>query len=124
MLSLNKSLGTYGEDLAEQFLREKGYYIIQKNFRCRLGEIDIIASDKNYITFIEVKTRYNNHYGSPAEAITISKQKKLYKLAQVYIFQKRLINYNFRFDVIEVLIDSKTNNPNINLIQDAFQINI
>jgi putative endonuclease len=124
MLSLNKSLGSFGEELALQFLIEKGYCIIEKNFRCRLGEIDIIARNNDYITFIEVKTRYNNHFGSPCEAITFSKQKKLYKLAQVYILQKKLHNCNFRFDVVEILIQPKDNTPVINLIKDAFQINI
>ena len=81
MKRLNYEIGAYGESLAKNFLRDQGYYILEENFSCKIGEIDLIARDENYICFIEVKTRYSQDYGTPAESITYRKRKKLYKIA-------------------------------------------
>ena len=98
-------------------------YYIRKNFRCKLGEIDIIAKDKSFIVFIEVKTRYGSIYGSPSEAITFKKQNKIYKTAQLYIIKKAIHNkFYFRFDVIEVILNTLNSNYSIKLIKNAFQI--
>lgn len=122
MNSQKKEIGFYGEDLAEKYLKSIGYVILKRNFRCKIGEIDIIAKDKDFITFIEVKSRYGNLYGSPRESITYSKKLKIYKTAEVFICKSNLHYANFRFDVIEIMFNKQNNNYSINLIKDAFQI--
>ena len=96
------SKGAMGEILAARFLREKGFTICSSNFRCRLGEIDIIASDKHYLVFAEVKTRREDARYLPREAVTVSKQRKLLQTASLYLsrFPSTL---QPRFDVIEVV---------------------
>ncbi len=122
MKTFNKDIGALGENISENYLKNLGYRILDKNFRCKCGEIDLIAINKGYICFVEVKTRYGINYGTPAESVTSSKQKKIYKTAQVYILMKNIIDYNFRFDVIEVLLNSNNNDFLVNHIEDAFQI--
>ncbi|WP_298837498.1 YraN family protein [Clostridium sp.] len=122
MKAFNKDIGKFGEEIAENFLKNLNYRIIEKNFRCKCGEIDLIAASKDYICFIEVKTRYGINFGIPAESVTIYKQHKIYKTAQVYILKKNIINSNFRFDVIEVLLNRDNNDFLVNHIEDAFQL--
>ncbi|MCB2358355.1 YraN family protein [Clostridium estertheticum] len=122
MKIFNKDIGTFGEEIAETFLKNLGYKVIDKNFSCKCGEIDIIAIHKDYICFIEVKTRYGINFGIPAESVTIYKQHKIYKTAQVYILKKNIIDRNFRFDVIEVLLNKDNNDFLVNHIEDAFQL--
>lgn len=122
MKSLNKKIGSTGEDIAAQYLNKIGCTIIERNFNCRIGEIDIIVKDGNYIVFVEVKTRYDVRHGMPREAVTTYKQHKIYKTAQYYIMMKKLFKLNFRFDVVEIIIDKENNNTSINLIKNAFQI--
>lgn len=122
MKAFNKDIGALGEDISENHLKNLGYKILEKNFRCKYGEIDLIAVNKNYICFVEVKTRYGTNFGMPSEAVNYSKQKKIYKTAQVYILKKNIINSNFRFDVIEVFLNSANNDFLINHIENAFQL--
>jgi len=122
MKTFNKDIGTLGEELSETYLKNLGYKILDKNFRCKCGEIDLIAMSKGYICFIEVKTRYGLKFGLPAESVTLSKQHKIYKTAQVYILMKNIVNFDFRFDVIEVLLNNANNDFLINHIEDAFQL--
>jgi len=122
MYSFNKDIGNLGESIAEEYLTKMGYIVLEKNFRSKFGEIDIIGKDGNYIAFIEVKARYGSLYGTPAESITTLKQNKIYKTAQLYIMKKRIAKFNFRFDVIEVILNTKNNDHSIRLIKDAFQI--
>lgn len=117
-----RDIGSLGEDIAENFLKQSGYAILDRNFRCKMGEIDVIGKDDKCIAFIEVKTRYGDLYGTPAEAITYSKQYKIYKTAQLYILKKKLYNFNFRFDVVEVILSIKDNFHSVKLIKDAFEI--
>ncbi|NFA59328.1 YraN family protein [Clostridium sporogenes] len=119
----NKDIGYFGETIATNYIKNQGYIILEKNFRCKLGEIDIIAKDKNFIVFIEVKTRYSSFYGSPSESITFRKQNKIYKTAQLYIINRNIYNKSyFRFDVIEVILNTFDNSYSVNLIKNAFQI--
>lgn len=103
-------IGRKGEELASEFLTDKGYTIIERNFECKTGEIDIIAFDnkKEELVFIEVKTRTNIKYGNPADAVDSIKKKHIYKSARYYLYKHNLLNDIFvRIDVIEVYI---TNN--------------
>ena len=95
-------LGKEGENYATEYLKNKGYKILQRNFSCKQGEIDIIAKEKEEYVFIEVKTRQNFHYGSPAESVTGGKQKHIWKATKYYIYLHKLENKYIRFDVIEV----------------------
>lgn len=98
------SLGSYGEDLAERFLINKGYKILQRNFRCRLGELDIIALDGAILVFIEVKTRRNQKFGLPCEAVTSEKFRHIKKTAAYYAMVSSLELNDMRIDIIEILI--------------------
>ncbi|MBE6068235.1 MAG: YraN family protein [Clostridium lundense] len=122
MYSYKKDIGNLGENIAENYLIDRGYIILDRNFRSKTGEIDIIAKDGDYISFIEVKTRYGTLYGTPGESVNYLKQYRIYKTAQMYILKKRLNKFNFRFDVIEVILNHLNNDFSIKLIKDAFQI--
>ena len=95
-------LGKEGEEEATKYLERQGYKIIQRNFECKQGEIDIIAKDKNEYVFIEVKTRQNRHYGMPCEAVDARKQKHIWNATKYYLYIHKLENQYVRFDVIEV----------------------
>lgn len=119
----NRDIGIMGEDLAVKFLLKNNYKILERNFRCRIGEIDIIAKQDDYLCFVEVKTRLNTAFGSPAEAVTRAKQRKISSVAQFYILRKNYFGLNCRFDVIEILINNKQNGyASIGLIKDAFEL--
>jgi len=79
------SKGRIGEDLAASFLIKEGYKVLERNFRCAIGEIDIVALDKGTLTFVEVKTRSSGKFGLPEEAVTRRKQHQISKAAQFYI---------------------------------------
>lgn len=98
---MNNASGKIGEDCAAEILLKKGYEIIERNYHSRFGEIDIIAQNSNYIIFVEVKTRDENYSVSPLEAVTVSKQKKLYKTALLYL-QSHTSLLQPRFDVIGI----------------------
>lgn len=108
-------LGKQGEEQATSYLKQKGYKIIQTNFECKQGEIDIIAKDKEEYVFIEVKTRQNYHYGQAAEAVTKWKQKHIWNATKYYIYIHKLENAYIRFDVIEIY--KKNNQFTINHIK-------
>lgn len=103
MLNKRQLLGKQGEIEAGKFLVDKGYKIIEKNFRCRLGEIDIVARAKSIVVFIEVKTRSNSNYGSAASAVTLRKQQQIGRVAQYYLIKENITNCDARFDVVEVM---------------------
>ncbi len=113
----NKKIGSYGEKMAVKYLIINNYAIKHVNFRCKLGEIDIIAEKDNIIVFIEVKTRKNKKYGYPCESVTKRKQQKIIKTAQFYINKNNVKDKQFRFDVIEIFMG---NSNNINHICNAF----
>lgn len=113
-------LGKSGEDLAVSYLKKKGYLILQRNFKNSLGEIDIIAKDKNTLCFIEVKTRTNLDKGLPQEAITRTKQHKLTKVAISFLKSRKLLDASARFDIVSVL--KTPEGDEVELIQDAFDL--
>lgn len=100
----NQEIGKLGENLATKYLQKSGYTIIDRNFRCKQGEIDIIAKYKQEIIFIEVKTRTNLNYGNPAEAVTQIKQKHIERATEYYIYRNNLYKSFIRIDIIEVYI--------------------
>ncbi|MBW7574025.1 YraN family protein [Caproiciproducens faecalis] len=99
---MNNSSGKLGEDRAAQLLEQKGYRIVARNFHSRFGEIDLIAENKEYLVFAEVKTRDEHYCVSPLEAVTAGKQKKIIKTALLYL-QSHKTALQPRFDVIGIV---------------------
>lgn len=105
----NKKIGFLGEKRAVNYLMNNNYNIIEKNFRTLLGEIDIIAEDKNTneIVFIEVKTRANYNYGTPSESVNNIKKLHILKTANYYLYKNDINDKNIRFDIIEIYLLKK-----------------
>lgn len=123
MHELNKVIGDIGEEIAKEYLKKNNYTIIERNFRCKFGEIDIIAKNEKCFCFIEVKTRHGIYYGTPAQAVNQSKQHKIIMCAQFYILKmQHYENFNYRFDVVEIVLNKSNRIKNIDLIKNAFQI--
>ena len=117
----NQKTGILGEDIASKYLIKQGYYIYERNFKCKIGEIDIIAIDtidKNELVFIEVKTRKQTIFGNPAEAIDSNKIRHLYKTAEYFLMANKLEHSFIRFDVIEVY-EKSNNKIQINHMKNA-----
>lgn len=115
-----KNVGNFGESEAVKFLRKKGYKILERNYTTKFGEIDIIAQKDNYICFVEVKTRSNENYGTPRDAVNYHKQKKIILVANYYMLSKNQDMF-LRFDVIEVVVTKdKTKIEKIEHIEEAF----
>ena len=100
-------LGDYGEEVAANSLQNKGYKVIDRNFRCKLGEIDIVAGKDKVLVFVEVKTRRGCSYGLPCEAVTLNKLQHIQRAASVYALKNRLSDVQQRIDVIEVLCEGE-----------------
>ncbi len=117
------AVGNQGEYLACEYLKKLGYKIMERNYRIRGGEIDIVAQDKNFLVFIEVKTRYTSEYGLPVESITPWKIKHLLKTASFYI---QLIDWGdnpYRLDFVGIDFTKNKDNPEIELITDITSTN-
>ena len=108
----NKSKGEVGEEIAKNYLKSKGYKIVQVNFKNYIGEIDIIAYDKDILVFVEVKYRKTSTFGLPREAVNYNKQNKIRTVATSYIKRYNLFAKICRFDVIEILHDEITHIEN------------
>ncbi|MFC1845048.1 YraN family protein [Thermodesulfobacteriota bacterium] len=125
-MALKKNeLGAKGEDLAIRYLKKRGYRIIERNYRVKLGEIDIIAEHGDDLVFIEVKTRSDTSFGSPFESITKQKQKKLSKVALEYIGKKKCHQSPARFDVVGIQFQKGSKSfrdATIELLQNAFDL--
>lgn len=100
-----KEFGLFGEEKAAEYLKKKGYRILERNFSCKLGEVDIIARRGDTISFIEVKTRSSFLYGSPGEAVGKTKMSHIKRVAEIYIRQKNLYPLKVSFDVMEVMFN-------------------
>lgn len=112
--------GKRGEDLAVAHLREAGYRIIERNYRCFFGEVDVVAQDGDTLAFVEVKSRKSEAFGMPQEAVGFEKQKKLSRVSLHYLQQHRLESCKARFDVIAVSLSP--GGTRIDLIRNAFNL--
>ena len=115
-----KAIGDQGENLAVIYLLAQGCRILERNFRSRNGEIDIIAQQGAIILFIEVKTRRNRAFGTPGEAVTVKKQQKLIRTAQMYLNGKKKADSFCRFDVLEVYYQTEKQYQ-IEWLKNAFE---
>ena len=114
-----KEKGRLGEDLAADFLRQRGFQIVARNFHCPLGEIDLIARDGRTLVFVEVKSRFATGYGAPEELVSRAKQRRLTRLARWYLKQERLEHQPARFDVVAIRWHDA--GPEIKWIANAFE---
>ncbi|MEL7565025.1 MAG: YraN family protein [Dehalobacterium sp.] len=112
--------GKKGEEEAVKELKRRGYRIITRNFRCRLGEIDIIGENQEQLVFIEVKTRTSLAYGLPQENVNYRKQEKIKKVAQVYLAATKQFHRDIGFCVVAVQLDREGKLVTSEVIEDAF----
>lgn len=113
-------VGKIGEEQAASFLEGKGYKLILKNYKNILGEIDIIARDKDTLCFIEVKARRSERFGSPKEGVSLLKQHKLSQVAVLFLKENNLLQEKARFDVVSVL--DRLGERHIELTRNAFEL--
>ena len=113
-----QQIGFAAEELACRFLQKQGLRLISRNYRCKTGEIDLIMQENLILVFVEVRFRKNEFFGTSAETVTYTKQKKLIKAAQFYLQQHRCENRPCRFDVIAMT--SRNSKSEIEWIKDAF----
>lgn len=115
-----KNLGNWGEEKAEKFLLDKGYFLIDKNWQNKFGEIDLIMLDEEIVVFIEVRTKSNAYYGTAIESIDVRKQKKLILMANVYMNHKKWWEKSYRIDIIS--IDKNGEKHELNHIINAIEL--
>jgi len=112
-------LGKEGERLAERYLKKKGYRLVERNYRCPAGELDLIALDRQVIVFVEVKTRTDDRFGGPLDSVHWRKQQSMIRAAQFFLSQQSLHHREARFDVVGVsFVDQK---PVVEHVQNAFE---
>lgn len=113
-------LGREGERLAEDYLKRKGYKVVERNYRCAGGELDLIVLDKRVVVFVEVKTRTGHGFGSPFEAVEFHKQQRMIQAAQYFLNLKKLHQRDARFDVVG--ISWPGGEPLVEHIENAFEL--
>jgi putative endonuclease len=118
-----KELGDVGEKLARDFIKKKGYKICETNFRCREGEIDIIAQKKDCLVFVEVRTKTSSGFGSPEESVTFAKKEKLIASALTYLNSHKNLPQSWRIDFVAVELDQNGKATRIELIENAVSQN-
>ncbi len=114
-----RETGAQGEQIAANYLKRKGYRIRERNFRCREGEIDIVAEKGDFLVFVEVRTKTDTSFGTPEESITASKKDKLITLAQTYIETHTGLPASWRIDVVAIELDKRGEVSRLRLIKNA-----
>jgi putative endonuclease len=117
----NKGLGARGEEIATAYLKGRKFTIVERNFRCKAGEVDIIAREGKTLVFVEVKTRRTLSFGPPQMALTPFKQRQISKAALTWLAKKKLFGASARFDVIAIILPDNEL-PVIDHIRDAFDL--
>ncbi len=116
-----REIGSYGENTACEYLINKGYKILERNYRRGKAEVDIICKKDEIVAFVEVKTRRDDTFGSPVESVNFYKTKQIAKVSEAYIIKNGLMGHiNVRFDIIG--IDHENGSPKIDHIEDAFRL--
>ena len=116
-----QEIGKLGEEAARKFLKKRGYRIRETGFRCHHGEIDIVAQKKDYLVFVEVRTKTNLEFGTPEESITQSKKEKLITSALTYTITHQNLPTLWRIDVVAIELDEKGKTQRIELIENAIE---
>ena len=117
-MDARKTLGAIGESLAADLYRKLGFKILDRNWRCNAGELDLVVATGALLVFCEVKTRSSDFFGSPAEAVGYAKQARLRRLAAAWMGEHHFGQRNVRFDVVSVLIGESK--PQVTHLPDAF----
>ena len=114
-------LGKWGEGVASRFLQEKGYVLLATNYRCRWGEVDIVAQDGEELVFVEVRTRRGVEFGTPEESVTAAKARKLVATAQEFLQEHDQVNAGWRIDLIAIRLDGDRRVQDITHLRHAVQ---
>lgn len=120
MNNAKQVLGKQGERIAERYLKRKGYKLVERNFRCSAGEVDLIVLDRRVIVFVEVKTRSGDRFGTPLEAVQSRKQQKMIQTAQFFLSEKGLQQREARFDVVGITWPGRE--PVVEHVENAFEL--
>jgi len=115
-------VGSIGERAATRFLKKHGFRILQRNYRCPLGEIDIVAAEKDVLVFVEVKTRRSHEYGEPLESVPAAKQRQIRRTAQHYVSRHGLDDLDARFDIVGITLGDDGRPAEIELVRSAFTL--
>lgn len=115
-----RELGARGEELAARFLEAQRYTILARNFRCRAGEIDLVALDDSAVVFVEVRSRTGERAGTPLESVDARKQAQVVRVARHFVAARGFVDRDARFDVIGVRFDHEP--PTVEHVRDAFQV--
>lgn len=118
-MDARQGLGRRGERIAEEYLAARGYVLVERNYRCPLGEIDLIFLDGRVLVFVEVKLRRDNRFAPPLEAVDRHKRRRLIQAAQFFLTQHRQHHRDARFDVIGICLDG----PVVQHVPNAFELN-
>jgi putative endonuclease len=113
-----RDLGQRSERAAEAFLQGQRYTIIARNYRCAVGEIDLIAQDRDTLVFVEVRSHTGERFGDPLESVTLRKQRQIAKTALYYVMRQGMTNRPLRFDVIGICWEGDL--PRVSHVQNAF----
>jgi putative endonuclease len=114
-----RKLGRHGEDRAAAYLKRQGYAILARNWRCPLGELDIVAREGETLVFVEVRARRSDRLGTPEESITPAKQARLVELAQTYLQETGQSDQDWRIDVVAIEVGRQGEVKRLNLIRNA-----
>lgn len=112
--------GKQGEDIAVAYLKKEGFAVLERNYRCLFGEVDVVAKEGDTIVFVEVKSRRSERFGDPQMAVGLKKQKKLSRISLKYLEERHLYPCNARFDVVAVRIMPE--GDKVELIRNAFEL--
>lgn len=119
MLNSRRALGQLGEDLAVRYLAEAGYVVLQRNYRCLGGEIDVVAMDDQRLAFVEVRTRRGDSFGTAKESVSCAKQKRLAAVARSYLQENDLIDVDWGIDVLALQLTADGAVRSLELIRNA-----
>lgn len=120
MAKTTRDIGNNGEDIAAAYLESKDWIILDRNYFFEKAEVDIVATDRNYIVFVEVKTRSGTYFGRPEEYVTPEKEKNIKKAAEAWIYERKMETAVVRFDIISV-VQKGNEVPEITHFEDAFR---
>jgi putative endonuclease len=120
MAESTHDIGNRGEDLAAAYLESKDWLVFDRNYRFEKAEVDIVATDRNYIVFVEVKFRSNTYFGLPEEHVTPQKEANIKKAAEAWIYERKMDTAVVRFDVISI-VQKANEAPQITHFEDAFR---
>jgi putative endonuclease len=120
MQTKRQVLGKEGEEIAESYLTKKGYRLVERNYRCRGGEVDLIVLDRRVIVFVEVKARNDASFGSPLESVHPRKQQRMTRAALIFLSEHKLHHRDARFDVVGISFGG--DKPAVEHVQNAFEV--